>query len=1278
MGFEYSAQLRAALGRRHGPETSCSGRVHRWSELADKVSRIREIVTAHDGVVGVLLPSGFDAICTVACCFATRRAFVLLNPDQSCETLDAMVRAGNVGLVISDSGTSRRLSFAAPLYLTDTDELHASFRGLEPRPVDPELACLVFTSGTTGAPKGVRLTFEGLENYLEWKQDELLQLGPDDCVLQKTPLHFDVALWEILLPLATGSRLVTGSIHLFRDPEEMSRLVESHDVTVINLVPRVLRDFIRACMSARRAPSSLRMVLVGGEELPVELMHRFHAEMPGVDLVNLYGPSEATISCAFWKCDPRFRGDRVPIGRAVRNLDLRIAPLPSAENQGENVGELVVYGCQVADGYQNVGGEGRFTCSAEATRGHLGRSYRTGDIVRVNEDGLLVFVGRTDHQVKVNGVRVELEGIEHVIRNYPGVNDVVVRKETIHDSAMLVAYVEPTAEQDHSSHRPSESLESDLRQRLRQVLPAGHQPQVIVEVPCLPVNSVGKKDREFCAPVEHKALVGDLEAPTDDRQQRVLGLLRRLVDKRLGLSDHLFAFGVDSIRLHALLNKVHEELGFRVSLPDVYRSPSIADWNLRVASDCAIERSEVHTVEVTPQVGQVWFLGRLDEKNPAYNSQFLIQFDGALPLQEIKSALCRLYADTAVYHAHFVESEDGLRIRAHPPGNAPVQVVQLDAWDWSTVYSTIRRYAQGVTFSPEDGDTIRWLVFAKGTESRCIAQVEHHYVHDGWSIGLCVKRLKEFLEDSNERTLVRRRSPDYFDRCLEYKHLRSEAAYRSKVLRYAEAVQDYSLPCDLPAVSTKHHDATGELVHFCLTEEIYAGLENLASRLGVSLFAVCMTAFQLSVSQYARARRFCVGTAFANRPPEYADAIGMFVNSVALPLECDDGESVVSIVHRTANTIGEFTEYQDVPLVDVLREVQPDIEAGRNPLFQVMFAFHDSNVPEISFGGTSGQMIAVHNGSAKNELNVVCIPRRQQLRDSSGRTSRKPAFEVLWEQSSRLDPAAASQIRHRFLARLAEWSSRANSDLGVHRSHDPVTLQGPRVSVGSLLNELERYRSSESNAIVGGPGAPITYRSLWQMVDDAAAAMQRERLPAQSAVLLPASKTAAFVAHLLACLRLNLPVIVVDPELPERRRREIEAIAAPAVAVVFDKSQRARIERFPESKRLLPEEACYVVFTSGTTGAPPRCRRFEAKPRAGCSLASRALQRFASEAAGHPAAAFRRWFDSSAVVPCHWLDHDLGRCSPLCAADYRTGRFSCGDARESRAICLPGSPRRRF
>ncbi|WP_018416510.1 non-ribosomal peptide synthetase [Teredinibacter turnerae] len=430
---------------------------------------------------------------------------------------------------------------------------------------DPDAtAYIIFTSGSTGRPKGVANSHRGVANRLLWMQ-ETFHLGTEQIALFKTPYNFDVSVWEIFWPLQTGATLAIAAADSHLDPYSIAEQIKQFQANLVHFVPAMLSALLAAKVDGL---PSVKTVICSGEELKQEHQQQFYAQFKTATLYNLYGPTEAAIDVSCWTCTPTFAGHVLPIGKPVANTQLHIVDEQMRPVPVGVMGELLIAGVQVAQGY--VGAENLTAERFIANPFGKGRVYRTGDFARWNSAGEIEFLGRKDFQVKINGLRIELAEIENVMMSFSGIELAVVTTLDTGNSTALVAH--------YTCASGVTVQEADLIAYLSGKLPAYEIPRYFQQLAAFSLTSSGKVDRKHIPVYSLPQLTEDV-APTGDLSghQKIIhdAWCEVLGKEQCGLDVGFFEAGGDSLGMmtvHSLLNSRHN---FGLSRPDMFTHPSI-------------------------------------------------------------------------------------------------------------------------------------------------------------------------------------------------------------------------------------------------------------------------------------------------------------------------------------------------------------------------------------------------------------------------------------------------------------------------------------------------------------------------------------------------------------------------------------------------------------------------------------------------------------------------------------------------------------------------------
>ncbi len=566
---------------------------------------LRERGAGPGQIVAVAVPRSVDLLVALVGVLKSGAAYLPLDPDQPGARLRGMLDDARPVAVVVDPALDDLVPWpdALPLARPSGDAdgsvgratrdevvaggpsatVPAAMHGAPPVPVPDDApdrvaragdpAYVLYTSGSTGRPKGVVVPHGAIVNRLLW-QDDAFPVGPGDRILQKTPVGFDVSVWELFWPLIAGVPLEVAPPGAHRDPRALAELIAGAGVTVCHFVPSMLALFVDEPAAA--ACTGLRRVVCSGEALPGDLRDRLRALLPGTRLDNLYGPTEAAVDVTHWDCTDDAPGTGVPIGRPVWNTGCHVLGAERRPVPVGATGELHLSGVQLAAGYL---GRPDLTDAAFVDDPALGRTYRTGDLARWRPDGAIEYLGRRDHQVKIRGQRIETGEVEAHLTAAPGVVQaaVVARVDGIAGAATtrLVAYVVPASACDAGA----------LRRRLAEALSDAMVPAAFVGLDALPLTVSGKLDRAALPAPEAPVAPGatDDRPPASPTEELVAGVFAELLGRdRVGPDEDFFLLGGHSLLAAQAAQRLRRALGREVSIGALFAAPTAAALALRL------------------------------------------------------------------------------------------------------------------------------------------------------------------------------------------------------------------------------------------------------------------------------------------------------------------------------------------------------------------------------------------------------------------------------------------------------------------------------------------------------------------------------------------------------------------------------------------------------------------------------------------------------------------------------------------------------------------------
>nr|WSW64832.1 amino acid adenylation domain-containing protein [Streptomyces sp. NBC_00995] len=1152
-------------------------------------------VGAEDGV-GVLAGRSAAVVSTTLGIVGAGAAYVPMDPAWPAERLDRVVRTARVRALVVDEATAGApwvREAAAGLPLIVVDALGGLLRGAPPRPAPlprltrgDRLAYVMFTSGSTGLPKGVGVTHADI---LALAADTTWQDGVCDAVLLHSAYVFDASTFETWVPLLNGGRVVVAPSGVV-DAQVLRDMVHRHGLTALFLTTALFNVVAEADPTAF---AGLRLVAAGGEAATPDLMQRVAAAAPATLVLHVYGPTETT---TFTTRHPVASGSTglPPIGRAFDGMSLYVLDDSLALVPPGVVGELYVSGYGVARGYQGSPAPTatRFVADPYDARGGR-RMYRTGDLVRWTASGDIEYVGRADGQIKLRGFRIEPAETENVLLTDPAVRGAcVVVREDIPGDRRLVAYVVPAP-----GARPEGSA---LARRVGRALPAYMVPSAFVSLDALPLNANGKVDRSALPAPRPVATTG--RAPRTAHEEVLAGLFADVLGvAAVGIDDNFFSLGGHSLLATRLTGRVRTALGAEVGLGTLFDHPTVA--SLAAALDAGAAARPALSPQPRPEAvplsyaqQRLWFLNRVENTGDTYNIPLVLELDGPLDTDALSDAL----ADVVVRH-------ESLRtVFAEHDGIARQEVLDADAAatriplviEHAPAADTAEAWADEalhlLTTRPFDltADTpVRARLLRLGATRHLLVLVLHHVVADGWSLAPLSRDLGTAYRARHERTGEPGWDPlrvQYADYALWQRRLLGDdgdpdSLAATQLSFWKGALQGapdlLPLPLDRPRPAVPSH--RGAAVPFDLPAPAHAALIRLARAAGCTPFMVLQAALAVTLQAHGAGSDIPLGTAVAGRTEEALDdLVGFFVNTVVLRADLSGNPTFRELLDRVKEFDIAALSHGDLPFERIVEALNPERSGDHHPLFQTMLVLQNQERAGLDLPGITVRDRSRHRGGSKFDLTFSLTEVTQgsgvsgvpQAGEAAGRPPGRPA-ETPSGPGGTTDPAAraAADTRHAaggiggyleyatdlfdaatahaLCARFARVLTLAVNDPGLAISDLDALAPGERdrlLAQGRGAKQSPPSRTAPEAVREQGLRAPdavavrdahtcLTYAELDARADALAHVLRVRGAGRERRVAIAAPPSVNTVVAMLAVLRAGAAYLPVDPQYPPAR-----------------------------------------------------------------------------------------------------------------------------------------------
>ncbi|MRH87783.1 amino acid adenylation domain-containing protein [Nocardia sp. SYP-A9097] len=1056
------------------------------------------------------------------------------------------------------------------------------------------VAYVVFTSGSTGVPKGVVVTHSGIADLVSALRADS-ELRHTSRVLHFASPSFDAALLEILLAVSRAGALVVVPTDIYGGGELAEYL----------RVQRVSHAFMTPAALASVDPAGLedlRVVMSGGDEVSADLVNRW----AGTDTAGarqfrvLYGPTEVTMIAT---ATGGLRRDARPtIGAPLPGiqalvLDARLWPVPVGV-----AGELYLAGPALARGYLHKAATSaaRFVAHPFAEPGQ--RMYRTGDVVRWNSEGALEFLGRNDFQVKIRGYRVELGEIDAVLRARAEVAyAVTISWRAGTDPAMLVSYVVPETGVSLSGE--------ELRAALAEVLPSYLVPAAVMILDEIPLSPNGKLDRAALPPpvVQTKRF----RAPATPVEEIVAGVFADVlgIGRPIGVDDDFFELGGNSLVATRVAARIGAALDATLPVSMIFEAPTVVRLAARAESRADAGRVAL-TAQPRPQriplsyaQQRMWFLNQLEPASAAYAVPIVLRLRGQLNLDALRAAI------TDVVNRHEV-----LRTVYPYAGGEPSQVVLPAAEVPMTVTSVAEpELAESVSafvstvFDVTVEAPMRVRLFESGQNEWVLAVVVHHISCDGSSlVPLAQDMMTAYAAHLNGETSSLPLLPvQYADYAIWQRRVLGaeddpESLLRAQIdywtLELAELPVLLELPADRPRPPMQTY--AGASVPITVGADLHAGLQQVARAHNTTLFMVFHAALAATLARLADTDDVAIGTPYAGRgEPELDDLVGMFVNTLVLRTRLTPGMTFTQLLERVRESDLAAFGHADVPFERLVQELNPVRSRAHHPLFGVMLAFQNLAEARFELPGLSASPVTAGTDTAVFDLQFTVSDSYSATGAPAGLSGGVTYATDLFDSTTvttivdrllRLlgavvsDPAQpvhevdllGSDERE---AVLTQWNS---TDLGLPPDETLASVFAHSVAVHADLP-----------AVIFGEQS-LTYAEFGSRVYRLARWLISRGVGPESLVALRMRRSLDQVTAMYAVLAAGGGYVPVDPDLPADRIAYVLSTAAPVLELSsldglelsgFDDAPVTDADRLAP---LRPHNVAYVLFTSGSTGRP--------------------------------------------------------------------------------------------
>lgn len=914
-----------------------------YSSLRFRAGEIASALGTPGELIAVLLPKGIPLYTAIVGIIQAGCAFLLISPD---------LPAARISEIIDDSGADRIVTnnqkccfaeeFGVPVINVD---MPGDYVPSAASPAKDDLAYVVYTSGSTGKPKGVEITCLNLLNLVH----AMRPYYSKDAVLSLCNIEFDAFILESVVPLLLGKTIVIPEKSQLENPKAVANLILGYAVGFLATTPSRLGAYL-ADVDFQKAAGRLERIVCGGESISEDLVAKLRS-LTAAHVYNQYGPSETCVAVSIAQVSDT---GRITAGRPMDNcrlyvLDRWMQPLPVGA-----FGDLYVGGLCVGRGYRNNREltEQRFFKNPFESQDRL---YQTGDIACWTQEGEIVLSGRVDKQVKIRGVRIELEDISSCLAGFTGVRESAAKVVEIRGQAVILAY-----------YTGDESIrETDLLRFMGEQLPHYMLPSRVLRLEEMPLTGNGKADEtRLPLPEEGESTRG----PATRIQEIVLEIFAdTLSQEDLHVDSDYFLSGGNSLNAMQAIARIEERIGTRLGISDLYalRTAALVAEQLegshrgtalaqppRKPALAKAPRQERYPLS-SIQRG-VYVQSQLDPTGLAYNMPGALALDEPLDPERLQQAFQALVAGDEIFRMAFVFESGELWQIPGDAGGFSVEQIQGDSY--AEASSHFLR-----PFKLAEGGLVRLGIWQKDSQSTTLFFDIHHIISDGLSTPLILKRLSALYSGRNSTVAYGYR--DYLWQIRERETSSRIREYWRN--RFDVPVHALELPGDRPR--PEQPSFAGGMVRTELTGDLSEAIRAYCAQERLTPYMFFAAAMGILLARFSGQRDLVIGSPVSNRElPEYQEICGPFLET--LPLRLQPSGNLKAYLEQVRTSVLELLDHSNIPLEEIIEDTGLPRTLSGNPLFRVLLSMRPMDAAALQFAGKRAGLQPVETGTSKMDL----------------------------------------------------------------------------------------------------------------------------------------------------------------------------------------------------------------------------------------------------------------------------------------------------------------------
>ena len=1166
-----------------------------YRELNEKANSLayllRENEVTNNTVVGILLERSFEMLISMLAVLKSGGSYIPIASDYPKDRIEYMLEDSEATIILT-SQNRRNLADKKLINVKDERIYENHKENLENISKPEDLSYLIYTSGSTGTPKGVMLKQKNLSNFYNSMKNiiEYLKDGKNHKILSITTVSFDIFAFETLMSLTSGLTVYLTSENGQKMTSEIERIIKENSVEIMQTTPSVMKFHLEN-LNNKDSLKSLKYIMLAGEPLSKSLVDKIKEIVPDVTIYNGYGPSETTIFSAVGNATNQ---EEVTIGTPINNTQIYILNKNKKVLPQGTRGELYISGDGVGKGYMNK--EEQTNSNFIPNPFIAGKiMYKVGDLGSFDDKGEITCYGRIDNQVKIRGLRIELQEIEKRIQSVYNIHDCVVVKKVVKGKDALCAYY---VERGHV-------IKSVLKSVLYSKLPEYMVPQYFVKMDQLPHTPNGKVDRKALPDpvIDEKEL--EIVKPRNAIDKELIKIIEKMlqVDK-VGINNTLIELGGDSLTAITLSTKILSKFNVQLNIKDILSNYTIKDMSDYIAknktediSKIKIEKAPIQeTYPLSSAQKRIYYnVKMIGEENVVYNISWAMLADEILDRDKVQKVFEKIIKRHSTLRTEFI-IQDG-KVVQKIKDNVEFSIPIFKNTE-NEINNIVNKFVK--PFQIDKAPLIRVELHYIDNQKTLLLLDTHHIIMDGTALNNLVIEFNRLYngEDLKNIPIQYKDYAVWEENYNKSDSIKVQEKYWIDKFKDCEFMQ-LNLPYNYNMPSTRSYN--GNTITNIIDEKSFRKIERYAKKMGVSPYMFFVSAFFILLYKYTGQDDINIGSPMANRNRnETKRMFGMFVNNIVLRGKIAPEETFKEFLDKIKEQLLEDLTYQPYPFDMLVKKLKIDVDTLRNPLFDVMFTYQNKQETAVKINDKEIKVIPISNNIAKFNLSLEVQPKTHTI-NIEYRTDlfKKETIDRLFNHYINVIHFVMNNID----AKIKDVDILSEEEKNkIVYSFNNTKNDYPEKTFSTLFEE--QVEKTPNKIAVVFEDKMLTYKELNEKANSLAYFLRnKQNVKRESTVGIMVNRSLEMIVAILGVMKAGGVYIPIDPNFPEDRINYMLETSSASILLISEKlkdkvNYKNKVSIDLENKDIynLPNknleninelsDLLYIIFTSGSTGKP--------------------------------------------------------------------------------------------